>query len=148
MSIPPAELDALEALLAGATDAPWQWLDSGGDVDEYDELQDGRGEMVASGFRDDVLRSTVTDGRLCAALRNAAPDLLAAGRSGPDVERLRRIEAAARRFIEGWEGPDEMGDEGEFIHNHPEWPDDTGILAHASAGQLRTLRAALSEPPA
>ncbi len=71
------DLDELKRLLAGARDAPWQWLD--GDGDEPDELQDGHGEFVAGGFTDDVLPD-VTDGRLCAALRNAAPNLIAAAR--------------------------------------------------------------------
>lgn len=78
-------LTRLRGLLAGASEAPWQWLDSGGEPDQHDELQDGRGEMVASGFRDDLLsfpgvldgREALTDGRLCAEARNALPALLA-----------------------------------------------------------------------
>jgi hypothetical protein len=105
-----SELDRLEELLAGATDAPWQWLDSGHDPGEYDELQDGHGEMVAGGFRDDINLDgpppgETTDGRLCAALRNAAPALIAAAREPLDVERLakaaRDAEKYCRLFIEG-----------------------------------------------
>jgi len=73
-------VERLRALLAGASEAPWQWLDSGGETLEYDELQDGRGEMVAAGFRDDLGDRdgyvALTDGRLCAETRNALPALL------------------------------------------------------------------------
>lgn len=74
-----AELRRLEA---AATPGPWQWLDSGGDPGGFDELQDGHGEQIATGFRDDINLDGpppghMTDGRLCAAMRNALPDLLA-----------------------------------------------------------------------
>ncbi|HYI66361.1 MAG TPA: hypothetical protein VEW95_05520 [Candidatus Limnocylindrales bacterium] len=71
----------IRQLLGGARPAPWQWLDSEGSAaeDDYDELQDGHGEMVASGFSDDVVLDgsrLTTDGRLCAAMRNAMPAIL------------------------------------------------------------------------
>jgi len=75
----------LRALLAGASPAPWEWLD-GGNGEEGDELQDGQGEQVASGFRDDINLDAprgaapppghITDGRLCAAMRNEIEALL------------------------------------------------------------------------
>lgn len=66
-------IDRLRELERAATEGPWRWLDGNGDDD--DEIQDGRGEMVATGFRDDLLPD-ITDGRLCAAARNALPALL------------------------------------------------------------------------
>jgi hypothetical protein len=73
------DIATLRRLLEGTSEAPWEWLD-GDDSDPEnpgDELQDGRGEMVATGFRDQYLRDKVTDGRLAAAARNALPALLA-----------------------------------------------------------------------
>jgi hypothetical protein len=86
------ELDLEEGkrLLAEASAAPWDWLDSGGEP-EGDELQDGRGEMIATGFRDDY--GLTTDGRLAAWLRNAAPDLIAA------AEREAKLRAALRELL-------------------------------------------------
>jgi hypothetical protein len=95
------EREELRRLLADARPAPWAWLDSEGSAaeDDYDELQDGNGEMVATGFSDDIrikgepseANGLTTDGRLCAFLRNMAPRLLAATSSPAplDVERLR-----------------------------------------------------------
>jgi hypothetical protein len=99
----PPDLEALRRLLEGASAAPWEWLGSDGEVDEdgnrLEELQDGHGEMVASGFRDDINLygpgpGTTTDGRLCAAMRNALPALLdeldAAREARPGVPADRR----------------------------------------------------------
>jgi len=103
----------LRALAEAASPGPWQWLDSGGEPDG-DELQDGNGEMVATGFRDDLLPD-VTDGRFCAAARNALPALL---------DRITALEevAAAARFMSDLvdevygtdNDPSEMPEEAEF----------------------------------
>lgn len=100
-------IDRLRELEAAATPGPWQWLDSGGDPDEDDELQDGRGEMVASGFRDDILPE-ITDGRLCAEARNhlsalldvaeAARALLDPSAPGRHTERREALRAALERL--------------------------------------------------
>ena len=77
-----SEIERLRALLVLAAPRPWEWLDSGGDPDEQDELQGSDGEMIASGFRDDLGcflpdgDEAMTDGRLCAAAVNALPALL------------------------------------------------------------------------
>jgi len=71
--------ETLRRLLDTAAPRPWQWLDSGGG-ETYDELQDGAGEQIATGFRDDLgldgHPGRMTDGRLCAAAVNALPALL------------------------------------------------------------------------
>lgn len=105
------DLDELERLLAEARPGPWEWLDSEGTAaeDDSDELQDGYGETVATGFSDDIVldgKRLTTDGRLCAALRNAAPALIAAARlAAPADERLRRerlfVIESVRQFVEG-----------------------------------------------
>lgn len=93
-----SEIKRCRALLDGASPAPWQWLNSGGEPDECDELQDGNGEMVASGFRDDLGDNfagqggtALTDGRLCAAARNAMPTLLDAAEAVAEFRRLGSI---------------------------------------------------------
>jgi hypothetical protein len=133
------DLDALERLLAGATDAPWQWLDSGGDPGEYDELQDGNGEMVASGFRDDInLREPgtpgqITDGRLCAEMRNNLSALIA---------RVRQLEDAARAVL-----PEVMEAELGSAIDAPTIAQSMGVI-QAKANRWLRLRAALNAAPA
>lgn len=95
----PVDLDALEALIAAATPAPWRDCrhDDGGcqcghvwslPVDMvvarcYDEQPDGSLGLAAQ----------KANARLIAAMRNALPALLA------DLARLRAIEAAAEALI-------------------------------------------------
>jgi hypothetical protein len=103
-----ADIARLRELLAGASAAPWQWLDSEGDLAEGDELQDGGGEMVATGFRDDLGDNfagqggtALTDGRLCAVARNALPALL------DELDALRtRVELLDRVLMGMLRGPD------------------------------------------
>lgn len=125
-SAPP--LDLLERLLAVATPGPWEWLD--GDFENPDELQDGHGEMVATGFRDQFLRDSVTDGRLCAAARNALPELIAAARR---AERLAEV------------ATDYLLNDGSGIGRTDRWagPFDAMLLTDARDA----LRAALEQQP-
>ncbi len=75
-------LTRLRDIEKAASPAPWQWLESAHDGDENDgdELQDGHGEMVATGFREDIVfdgKRLNRDGTLAAIARNTFPETLA-----------------------------------------------------------------------
>jgi len=60
----------LRALSEASAPGPWQWLDG---EDEGDELQDGHGEMVATGFRENLVlngKPINRDGSFAAAAVN------------------------------------------------------------------------------
>lgn len=72
-------LGELRELSEKATPGPWQWLD--GDGESPDELQDGHGEQIATGFREDIVidgKPLTRDGTFAAACVNYVRDRLSA----------------------------------------------------------------------
>lgn len=61
---------------------------------------------------------------------------------GEARDALAALSQAAAVFVDE-PGPDGIGDEEQYLHNHPEWPDDDPLLARATAGDLRLLDATL-----
>lgn len=92
------EMD-LRTLSDAASPGPWQWLD--GDGESYDELQDGRGEQIATGFREDTVldgQPINRDGSFAAAAANYVRAAIATARAtAPDLR------AALEAVIESWE---------------------------------------------
>lgn len=90
-----AALEDLRTLSDDASAGPWQWLDGGGE--HQDELQDGHGEMVASGFREDIVmdgKPLNRDGSFAAAAANYVRAALAA-----DIARLAPCWFCKQKFV-------------------------------------------------
>ena len=130
-------IDNLRQLLDEATPGPWQ---QGTGVHDNVIRAEGDFDWVGVGgtrhdTRDPVFRGQVSnrdgqhvaDARAIVALRNAAPDLLAA------VEALERLTDAAGPIGED-DGPDHI-----FAPTDPEWQEFEAALADARA-VLRRLR--------
>lgn len=70
----------LRRLSDAASPGPWQWLD--GDGESPDELQDSNGEMIATGFREDIDIGNGPlnrDGSFAAAAANYVRSLIRSG---------------------------------------------------------------------
>jgi hypothetical protein len=97
----PEFLGELEALLAEATPAPWH-RDRTGQHLIAGDLVVADGRVLCGQFAESL---SETDARLIAALRNAAPALIA------EVRRLRAIEATARALVDAIGGAGTVADD-------------------------------------